>query len=70
MTVMCLCCGQPARQASEPMALPDMRRGLWVLLAMGYSTDELKSKPEYVESLRMTSPGFVEWLRAGQPAEL
>ncbi len=64
MTVLCLCCGQPAKRREDEMTPPQMLRALQILTGMGYDAGQLAHKSEYVESLNMTSPGFVAWLRS------
>jgi hypothetical protein len=64
MAVICLCCGSPLdTPRSKPITVREMMTGLLLLRARGHTVEQLTTDPEYIETLELTAPGFVVWLR-------
>lgn len=62
--IRCLFCGADATTCSYiPATEPERIAILDALVGKGFSCEALSSDRACVESLDMTSPGFVPWLR-------
>lgn len=63
--IKCLFCGADARVCRAGSDTEEGRQAVLVaLVGKGFSADALAFEPTCVESLDVTSPGFVPWLRA------
>ena len=61
--IRCLCCEQEAQTPATVLTETEMHFALHVLLLKGYTAEDLATRPDCVESLDITTPGFVPWLR-------